>query len=60
MIQTANGFFEYVVDDNYLDEIQADLNEFDALVGYYHNDLEGKVTMILKMPDIDTEIGYIH
>ncbi|GAB7010134.1 hypothetical protein JCM31271_20770 [Halorubrum trueperi] len=60
MIQTANGYFEYVVDDNYLDEIQEDLNEYDDLIGYYNDDLEGKITMILKVPEVPSELGYIH
>jgi hypothetical protein len=59
MIQTANGFFTHVLDDNYLDEIKEDLNEYDDLIGYSHDDLEGKITLILKVPDINTGLHYI-
>jgi len=60
-ITTTDSYFTSTVDDSNLEEIRDSLKSEEPLIGYSHNQLQGTVTVVVDLSDIDTEVlRYIH
>lgn len=62
MIVSTDSFFNSTVDDSHLPEIREELHEDSPLVAYRHDELEGKVEVVVDVSQFgeDTDLRYYH